>query len=51
MDKSNFEEVFNNRYNSRIQWYDKKSIIYKRLTYIFQIPVIIMAAITPIFAA
>jgi|Deesub1362A_J573_1020465.scaffolds.fasta_scaffold05925_1 hypothetical protein len=51
LDKEKFHEYIKERYEPQVKWYDKKSILNKRLTYLFQIPIIIMAAITPIFAA
>jgi len=51
MNDKKFKEYLKERYYPRIDWYDKKSVFNKRLTYLIQIPVIIMASITPIFAA
>ena len=51
MNQPNFENFIKNRYEPRVDWYDKKSIRNKRLLYLFQIPVLIFAAITPILAA
>ena len=39
------------RYNNQVKWYDNKAIEYKRLANIFQITIIVLAAITPILAA
>ena len=51
MNKEKFDEYIKERYEPQVRWYDKKSIMHKRLTYLFQIPIITLAAITPIFAA
>lgn len=51
MNKEKFDEYIEERYEPQVKWYDKKSIRNKRLTYLFQLPIITMAAITPIFAA
>jgi len=51
MNKERFDEYIKERYEPQVKWYDKKSTLNKKFTYLFQIPLIIMAAITPIFAA
>ena len=51
MNKENFDEYIKDVYEPQVMWYDKKSIMNKKLTHLFQIPIITMAAITPIFAA
>ncbi len=51
MNKEKFDEYIKERYNPQVRWYDEKSIIHKKLTHSFQIPIIVLAAITPIFAA
>jgi len=51
MNKERFDKYIRDRYEPQVRWYDKKSILNKRLTYLFQIPIITMAAITPVFAA
>jgi len=51
MNKERFDQYIEDRYEPQVKWYDKKSIMNKRLTYLFQIPIITMAAITPVFAA
>ena len=51
MNKERFDKYIRDRFEPQVKWYDKKSILNKRLTYFFQIPIITMAAITPVFAA
>ncbi len=51
MNKERFDEYIKDRYDPQVMWYNKKSIMHKNLTYLFQIPIIILAAITPIFAS
>ncbi|MBA7611356.1 hypothetical protein ES703_18579 [subsurface metagenome] len=51
MNKNEFKKYVKNRYNPQVRWYDNKSNFNKKLTYLFQIPIIAMAAIIPIFAA
>lgn len=51
MNKEKYNEYIKTRYEPEVNWYDKKSILNKRLTYLFQIPILIFAAITPILAA
>jgi hypothetical protein len=51
MNQEKFDEYIKQKYEPQVEWYDKKSILHKKLTHLFQIPIIIMAAITPIFAA
>ena len=51
MNKERFNEYIRTRYEPQVNWYDKKSIHNKWLTYLLQIPVLILAAITPILAA
>jgi len=51
MNKERFDKYIKDIYEPQVRWYDKKSILNKKLTYLFQIPIITMAAITPVFAA
>jgi hypothetical protein len=51
MKKEEFDKWIDNRYNPQVKWYDEKSNRYKNLTHAFQIPIIVLAAVTPIFAA
>jgi hypothetical protein len=51
MNKEEFGKYIENRYNPLVKWYDEKSILHKKLTHAFQIPIIVLAAVTPIFAA
>ena len=50
MDKKEFDEYVRTRYEYQVKWYDNQSISYKRLTYLFQIPMISLSAIIPVFA-
>lgn len=50
MNEFTISDYINNRYAEQVDWYDKKSILNKRLTYLLQIPVLVLAAVTPIFA-
>jgi len=50
MDEKKFDEYIKDRYNKQVDWYDRKSIQNKQITYILQISTIIMAAIVPVFA-
>lgn len=47
---NNHESYFNGRYLTAISWYDNKSKWNKKLYYLFQIILIVFAAITPILA-
>jgi len=51
MDQNKFDEYVKNRYKDQVRWYDRKSVLNKRLNHTFQISIIILAAIVPIFAA
>jgi hypothetical protein len=51
MNKEKFDEYIRTRYENQVDWYDKKSIFNKRFTYAFQIPILILATVTPIFIA
>jgi hypothetical protein len=50
MNQEDFDQYFNNRYQEAVSWYDKKALWNKRVYYCFQITIIVIAAITPIFA-
>ena len=50
-EKGDFDKYLVERYDIEVKWYDKKSILNKRLADIFQILIILLAAITPVFAA
>lgn len=50
MKEKEFSKYLKERYNDQVYWYDRKSILHKRLNYVFQIPTIFIAAIIPIFA-
>jgi hypothetical protein len=50
MEAEKFTKYLTDRYEMEIQWYNKKSIFNKKLNNIFQILVIILAAILPISA-
>ncbi len=47
MNKERFDKYIKDIYEPQVKWYDKKSILNKKLTYLFQIPIITMAYITP----
>jgi len=51
MNEEKFDEYIKTRYGAQVEWYDKRSIHNKWLTYSLQIPTIILAAVTPILAA
>jgi len=51
MNDVTISDYINNRYAEQLDWYDKKSILNKWLTYLLQIPVLVLAAVTPILAA
>lgn len=51
MNQEKFNEYLQQRYGPQVNWYDRKSIQLKILTHVFQIPIIVLAAITPVFAA
>lgn len=51
MNEEKFDEYIKTGYIPQVEWYDKKSILNKRLTYLLQTPILILAALTPIFAA
>ena len=51
MENNTFINYIKTRYEPQVDWYDKKSILNKWLTYLLQIPVLILAAVTPILAA
>ncbi len=50
MNQREFEEYFKDRYLKAVEWYDTKAIWNKRVYYAFQIPIIVILAITPILA-
>lgn len=50
MNKKEFGKYLKERYEVQVKWYDDRSILYKRLNYLFQIPTIFVSAIIPIFA-
>lgn len=50
MNQKDFDNYYNNRYKKAVSWYNKKSVLNKKVYYCFQIMVIIVAAITPILA-
>jgi hypothetical protein len=45
-----FNKYVEGRYKEQVAWYDKNSILYKRLNYLFQIPTLFIASIIPVFA-
>ena len=45
-----FSEYIKDRYEGQVEWYDKKSVFYKKLGGILQISIIVPAAIVPIVA-
>jgi len=51
MENNIFNEYVENRYKRLLDWYDKKSIYNKRITYLLQIPLIIIAASVPVLAS
>lgn len=51
MDSDRIEKFINEIYQPRLEWYDKKSIRYKRLAYIFNILIIILVSSAPISAS
>lgn len=50
MDAKKFEEYLKDRYEPEVKWYDDKSISNKKWNNLFQILVIIIAAIVPVIA-
>ena len=50
MNKEDFDQYIEGRYNDQVKWYDNKAIKNKRLNYILQVPIIAIAAVIPIFA-
>jgi len=50
MDAKEFSKYVKERYESEIQWYDQKSASNKKLNNLFQILVIVTAAVLPISA-
>ena len=50
-EKGDFDKYLVERYDKQVKWYDKKSILNKKLADIFQISIIFLAAITPVLAA
>jgi hypothetical protein len=49
-EKFDFNEYYNKRYTSEVNWYDEKSISAKKWYYSLQISIIVIASLTPIFA-
>ena len=50
MKKGEFNKYLKERYNDQVDWYNRKSNLYKSMNYLIQIPIIFIAAIIPIFA-
>jgi hypothetical protein len=50
MSKRDFNKYLKERYEDQVNWYDSKSILYKRLNYIFQVSTIVIGPIVPILA-
>ena len=50
MNEEKFDNFLENRYKKELKWYDDKSVLYKRLTYFFQISIVIFASTIPIVA-
>ncbi len=48
MNVTEFDAYLMDRYEDQIKWYDGKAQKYKRLYNIFQAPILILAAITPV---
>jgi len=51
MRKKEFNNYLGKRYYPQIKWFDNKSVFYKRWTHIFQILIIVLSSVTPVFAA
>jgi len=51
MDMKVFEDYVENRYKPQMDWYNKKSILNKRLAHLFQIIVIVFSAVVPVLAS
>lgn len=50
MNQAEFEEYLNGRYTKAVEYYDEKSTSNKKIYYVFQIAIIVIAAITPVLA-
>lgn len=50
MNKKEFDKYVEGRYSNQVKWYDDKSKVNKSLYYLFQIPVILVSAVIPVFA-
>lgn len=48
MDKGEFEKYVSDRYQAEIDWYNKKAVQYKSYYTLFQVTLIILAAISPV---
>jgi len=51
MNREEFDKYLNERYKPELKWYDTKSASNKKWSYGFQLSIIVIAAIVPIFAA
>ncbi len=48
MNEDTIEGYLEGRFRSQAAWYDARSILYKRLTFSFQIPIIALSVVVPI---
>ena len=51
MDNEAFQRYLKDRYEEQRKWLSRRAVVHRRLTFAFQIPVIVMAAVVPVFAA
>lgn len=51
MSDDKFQTYLKDRYEDQVNWYDKKSMYNQKLAKRFQYAIIILSAITPVFAA
>lgn len=51
MEKEAFDKYLNERYENEVNWYDKKSIRNKRISYVLRVLMIVLSSIVPIIAA
>ncbi len=45
------EEYLEQRYMPQAEWYDKRSSLYKKLTFAFQVPIIAVSIVVPVLIA
>ena len=51
MNNSEFDDFVKNRYCKEIEWYDKKSISYKKYYVVFQALLLVFSSLTPVLIA